>query len=201
MVGPATRPRRPRRSREEVSRALIDAAAELLAERPSGHVSVRDIAARADVNPTLVHRYFGSKRDLMHAAIATAQERLAASVEAMPDVIDGAALVFHTVLQEKEFIAALARASLDGVLDELPSGNPGFAALTRRFAEELERRGSAGRHDVRVLTACISSAVMGYALFGDFIRRGTGLDDEPAERVEAQIVAALQDLSRTALAD
>jgi hypothetical protein len=42
---------------------------------------------------------------------------------------------------------------------------------------------------------------MGYALFGDFIRRGTGLDDEPAERVEAQIVAALQDLSRTALAD
>ena len=40
------RSRRSRRSREEVSEALISAAATLFAERASGHVTVREIAAR-----------------------------------------------------------------------------------------------------------------------------------------------------------
>ena len=34
----------------------IEAATALFAERPSGHVTVRDIAERADVNHALVHR-------------------------------------------------------------------------------------------------------------------------------------------------
>ena len=46
--------KRDRRSREEVSEALIDAAAALASERGSGHVTVRDIAARAGVNATFV---------------------------------------------------------------------------------------------------------------------------------------------------
>ena len=75
---PGGRPRRKRRSREEVSQALIDAAAELFAERPSGRVTVREIAARADVNPALAHRYFGSKQNLMRAAMAQSQRAIAA---------------------------------------------------------------------------------------------------------------------------
>ncbi len=201
MTPQTGRSRRQRRSREEVSRALIDAAAALFAERSSGHVTVRDIAARADVNPALVHRYFGTKRNLMHAAIEAAQRRLVASVEEMPNVIDGAFAVFHAVLTEKELIASFARATLDGVLDDLPRGNPGMAELTKRFAAELERRGASGRHDPRILVACLSSAAMGYALFGEMIRRGADLDREPEEQVEAAMVAALQDLSRAALGD
>lgn len=199
MPGTTTRPRRPRRSREEVSQALIQAAAALFAERPSGHVTVRDIAARADVNPALVHRYFGTKRNLMHAAIDEAQRRVVTTIEEMPDVIGGAAGVFHAVLQEKALVAAFARATLDGMLDDLPPVNPAMAGLVRRFADEIERRGSHGRHDPRVLVACLSSAAMGYALLHEFVRRGTGLDDQPEDETEAQIVAALQDLARTAL--
>jgi AcrR family transcriptional regulator len=193
--------KRPRRSREEVSQALVEAAATLFAERPSGHVTVREIAARAEVNPALIHRYFGTKRNLMHAAVDAAQRRLVASVDEMPNVIDGAYGVFHAVLAEKELIASFARATLDGVLDDLPRDNPGMAELIDRFAAELERRGTAGRHDPRILVACLSSAAMGYALFGEMIRRGAGLDREPEERVEAAIVAALQDFSRAALGD
>ncbi|MEE4275381.1 MAG: TetR family transcriptional regulator, partial [Thermoleophilia bacterium] len=146
MTAPVTRPRRPRRSREEVSQALIDAAAALFAERPSGHLTVRDIAARADVNPALIHRYFGTKQNLLRAAFATAQQRIATIVAEMPDVIDGAALVFHTSVTEKEFVACLARARLDGVLDDLAPESPAIAGLVRRFADERERRGSAGRN-------------------------------------------------------
>ena len=71
---------RRRRSREEVSQALIDAAAELFAERPSGRVTVREIAARADVNPALVHRYFASKQNLMRAAMEQSQRAIAANL-------------------------------------------------------------------------------------------------------------------------
>jgi len=199
MTPTAGRQGRPRRSREEVSRALIHATAALLAERSSGHVTVRDIAARAGVNPTLIHRYFGTKHNLMQAAIESAQGRMAVSVEQMSDVVEGAAGVVHAVLEEKEFVAGLARATLDGVLDDLPSGNPVMAGLVERFAAEFERRGTGGEREARVLVACLGSAAVGYALFGDFIRRGTGLDGEPLAQVEAELVKRLQDLARAAL--
>jgi AcrR family transcriptional regulator len=189
--------RRPRRSREEVSEALIDAAASLLAERASGHVTVRDIAARADVNPTFVHRYFGSKRELMRAAMEQAQNRLVVEIDDMPDVIEGAAAVVHASLQEREFVAALARAVLDGVLDDQQSGRPAMNRLLAHFQAELESRG-AGPHDPRLVVACLSAAVMGYALFGRYLRQGVGLDEEPDDQVEAALVELLRDVARLA---
>ncbi len=194
----AARRRRPRRSREEVSNDLIDAAAALFAERSSGRVTVRDIAARADVNPTLVHRYFGSKHNLMRAAMERAQRHVAATVEEMPDVVEGAAAVVHAALQEREFIAALARATLDGVFDELPAESPGMARLLERFRSELESGADSGRHDPRVIVACLSSATVGYALLGRYIRHGVGLDTEPDDRVEAALVEVLRDVARLA---
>ena len=158
-AGASERRRRPRRSREEVSEALIVAATALFAERPSGRVTVRDIAARADVNPTLVHRYFGSKRNLMRAAVARAEARVAARVDEMPDVVSGAPAVFHAALQEREVTATIARAIFFGL----------FA-----FA-------------------------VGYALFGRYILRGTGLDERSEDRVEAALVEVLQDVGRMAL--
>jgi TetR/AcrR family transcriptional regulator, repressor for neighboring sulfatase len=189
---------RPRRSREQVSQALIDAAASLMAEHASGRVTVRDIAALADVNPTFVHRYFGSKRNLMHAAIERADRHVIAQIEEMPDVVSGGPAVFHAALQEREIVAALARASLDGTLDDLPSGRQAAGALLRRFLSELEGAQSQGRHDPRVIVACLTSATMGYALFGSFLRRGVGLDEESDASVEAAMVAVLQEVGRLA---
>jgi AcrR family transcriptional regulator len=190
--------RRPRRSREDVSQALIDAAAALFAERPSGRVTVRDIAARADVNPTFVHRYFGTKHDLMRAAMERAQRHVATTVEDMPDVVEGAAAVVHATLQEREFIAALARATLDGVFDELPATSPAMTALLERFRAELEGGAVGGRHDPRIIVACLSSATAGYALLGPYIRHSLGLDAEPDDRVEAAMVEVLRDVARLA---
>jgi AcrR family transcriptional regulator len=195
------RRRRPRRSREQVSQALIDATAALLAERVSGRVTVRDIAELADVNPAFVHRYFGSKRNLMRAAIERADHRVVARIEEMPDVVRGGPAVFHAALQERELVATLARASLDGVLDDLPTGRPAVGALLERFLSELEGGPVRGRHDARVIVACLTCATMGYALFGQFIRRGAGLDEEPDASVEAAVVAVLQEVARLAFSE
>lgn len=50
--------------------ALLDAGAELFAERGYDRTTVRDIAARAGVNQALLFRYFGSKEALFAAVVA-----------------------------------------------------------------------------------------------------------------------------------
>ena len=191
-------PRRERRSREDVSEALIEAAAALASERGSGRVTVRDIAARAGVNATFVHRYYGSKQNLMRAAVKRAQERLAMRIEEVPDVVEGAAAIVHATLQERELIATLTRAALDGVFADIPASNPAMTILVERFRKEAADHGRGGRHDPRIVVACLSAATVGYALLGDYIRHGTGLDGRPDDEVEALLVEVLRDVARLA---
>jgi TetR/AcrR family transcriptional regulator, repressor for neighboring sulfatase len=193
--------RRDRRSREDVSEALIDAAAALASERGSGHVTVRDIAARAGVNATFVHRYYGSKHNLMRAAITRAQERLAGRIEEVPDIAEGAAAIIHATLRERELIATLARAALDGVFDDIPAANPAMTLLVERFQREASVRGGRGRHDPRIVVASLSAVAVGYALLGDYIRHGTGLDGDSDDEVEAMLVDVLRDIGRLAIPD
>jgi AcrR family transcriptional regulator len=49
--------------------AILDAACHVFATCGYGEAGVRDIAARAEVNPALVARYFGSKLELFEAAL------------------------------------------------------------------------------------------------------------------------------------
>lgn len=193
-----TRGRRPRRSREEVGEALIAAAAALFAERESGHVTVRDIAARADVNPTFVHRYFGSKKNLMDVAIQRAQERIATRIDEMTDVIDGAAGVVHATLQEKELVATLARGILDGVVDGRRTGDPATRRLLERFEAEAAKRGVNPAHDARVVAVALAAATAGYALFGRYIRDSMRLEVLSDDQMEEALVALLKDLARSA---
>src|SRR4051812_10372210 len=70
----------PARKRDAAAtqRALLDAAAELFAERGFDRTTVRDIAQLAGVNQSLLFRYFGSKDALFEAVIArNGRERIA----------------------------------------------------------------------------------------------------------------------------
>jgi len=58
-----------RQGRQEVETACVQAAADLFSERNPSQVSVRDIAARAGVSHALVHRYLGSKEDILARAL------------------------------------------------------------------------------------------------------------------------------------
>ena len=59
----------PPRGKEEVKTALFEAAAYCFAQRGIAATSVREIAARAQVNHGLVHRHFGSKDELLKALL------------------------------------------------------------------------------------------------------------------------------------
>ena len=60
---PATGPQRKRNAAETRNR-LLQAARRLFAKANYGNVGIREIGAAAGVNPALISRYFGSKRNL-----------------------------------------------------------------------------------------------------------------------------------------
>jgi AcrR family transcriptional regulator len=65
-------PRRGRRPEGDARRALIEAAQAILAARPAGRLTVREVAARAGCDVALVNYYFGSKDGLLAAALEDA---------------------------------------------------------------------------------------------------------------------------------
>jgi AcrR family transcriptional regulator len=72
-----------RRNAAATKSALLDAAAELFAERGYDRTTVREIAARAGVNQALLFRYFGTKDALFATVVAVrGRERL---VESPPE--------------------------------------------------------------------------------------------------------------------
>src|SRR5437667_11088615 len=65
--GPSS-PRRGRRPEGDARRALIEAAQAILAARPAGKLTVREVASRAGCDVALLHYYFGSREGLLAAA-------------------------------------------------------------------------------------------------------------------------------------
>lgn len=60
---------RPRRSRSQGELALLNAAAELLHEKEPADVTTGDIADRAGLNRAHIVRYFGTRQELLSAAV------------------------------------------------------------------------------------------------------------------------------------
>ena len=80
------RPRTGRRPGPTSTRAdILAAARECFAERGYAATSVRAIAAKAGVDAALVHRFFGSKDDLLAATLALAMQ----PAERMPELVAG----------------------------------------------------------------------------------------------------------------
>ena len=68
-------------SRAEGERRLIEAAKQLIREKPFSEVGVRDIALLADVNHGFVHTWFGGKNELL---LAVVRDQLLALAETVP---------------------------------------------------------------------------------------------------------------------
>src|SRR6266513_1653701 len=73
---PPSSPRRGRRPEGDARRALIEAAQDIIAARPAGKLTVREVASRAGCDVALVNYYFGSKEGLLAAALEDALREL-----------------------------------------------------------------------------------------------------------------------------
>lgn len=96
---------RPTGSDRSARERLLDAARQLLSERGSITVTVREIARRAGVHPALLHYYFDSKAGLYSALVERVHERLSLALQALPLVDSAAARLVQWVRTCADVIA------------------------------------------------------------------------------------------------
>ena len=159
---------------------MLQAAAELFAERGPAATSIRDIAARSKVNHGLVFRHFGTKEKLVGAvldhlstATTTARQHGASDAE---------------VEQAMErHLRVIARTLLDGYpVGQLQTHFPGMSQLL-----EAARPHFPDDRSARLAVANAAALQFGWRLFEPFLRASTGLDDLSDDELRQSVMAEL----------
>lgn len=168
--------------------ALVDAAADEMAERGVEAASVRGIASRAGVNHGLVHRHFGSKQALLAAVL----DRLAADVAAEFDAEGPVALAGPSVTR---FLRVLARAILDGAdVGSLQGHHPVMDRLLPLLAQQT----GLPDEEVRIVAAQRMALELGWLLFEPFLASAAGLEGIALDRARAEVRTTVRGLGSPA---
>ena len=133
---PAKKPAAKRRSpisRAEGEQRLIQAAKQLIQEKPFSEVGVRDIALLADVNHGFVHTWFGGKNELL---LAVVRNQLLALAEAVPLAAPGTPAINFFDPDVISMVRLVLWLDLEGVDTSGLFGNmPILEALTARYVD------------------------------------------------------------------
>jgi AcrR family transcriptional regulator len=166
--------------REEVAAAVLEAAADLFAERGPAATSIRDIAARSKVNHGLVFRHFGTKEKLVGAVLdhlggaTTAARQRGASDAELEQVME-------------RHLRVIARTLLDGYpVGQLQTQFPGMSQLLEAVRPQFPDDRSA-----RLAVANAAALQFGWRLFEPFLRASTGLDDLTDAELRQSVMAEL----------
>ncbi|MCP9946883.1 TetR/AcrR family transcriptional regulator [Streptomyces somaliensis] len=174
---------------------LLAAASELFAERGYERATVRDIAARAGVNQTLLFRHFGSKRALFGEVMSRGGlERLRTTP---PDRL------VETILSDlltpppgRDGPAPGAGRSLETFLRSVGAQDEVTAALASLSADYVRVLATVSDADDRALRADLALAwLLGIGLTRVVVRKSPLADADPAEvtRLVADALARLLD--------
>ncbi len=174
--------------REAVRQAVLEAAVRLFADLGPSSVSLRDIAAAANVNLGLLHRHFGSKSDLVSAAL---RQVAAETGPALAETIAGPELAQRAasfaVSPPQAYVRMLAWSLIDGADPRvLQEGFPVASALVQRFrAEGLDDA------QARVTAAAAMALALGWALFEPHLAVAAQLDTTRRDELESELAALM----------
>lgn len=147
---------------ERTRAAILEAAQALFAELGYERATVRDIAARADIDPAMVIRYFGSK-EVLFARASEFDLRLPNLGEAEPSQL-GATLIRH-FLDLWEGPESLGRLTI--LLRASATNDEAAAKMRKMFAGQVMptlSKVSSDKAEIAVRAGLISSHLMGIAL-------------------------------------
>ena len=150
-------------SRAEGERRLIEAAKQLIREKPFSEVGVRDIALLADVNHGFVHTWFGGKNELL---LAVVRSQLLALAEAVPLAAPGTPAINFFDPEVVFTVRLVLWLDLEGVdTGGLFSNMPILEALTTRYVE-VEKIDPAIARDAAIQAISIG---LGASTFGPLL--------------------------------
>jgi AcrR family transcriptional regulator len=175
-------PRPAGRARTEA--ALAEAAVRLL-ERNGvlAGLNLREVADDAGVNRGLVYQYFGSRRELLRAALKRdLTERMDAmgAIRHQP-VRQSVRLLLRAMLKHRGAVRLGTLLVLDGdpQVRAMPLRRDTMRALARAQAEDSLRAG-----DTEAMHAAVMSLVYGYTIYRDHLAADLGI---PADQLDVRV--------------
>lgn len=172
---------KPPTGRAEVAAAILEAATELFAERGPAATSIRDIAARSNVNHGLVFRHFGTKEQLVGAVLDHLGDDLSAQLET-----DTPAEVVQRSLDRQ--MRVMARTVLDGYpAGQLQKRFPNIATLLDGVRPLYDDEVKA-----RLAVANALALQFGWRLFAPVLRSATGIEELTDAELRAAVGAEVE---------
>lgn len=185
----------PRGDSAVTRQVILAAARDLFATRGVHNVSVRQIAAAAGVNHALVHRYFGTKSDMVAEILQNEAAAMSSMGRLDADTVTSLAAlgeIFTYVLTEgRTSLLLMLRAEIDGLAPERLLGGSPMRPLAL-LAEWLDMRGAATEGaDPRIVAMVLGAALMGFASVQPMLTAGVGLEGEDPDVVARQCIDTL----------
>lgn len=167
---------------EAVRRAVLDAAADLFARRDVEGVSLRDIAAAADVQLALIGRYVGTRRELIDAVFDDLSASLAQELVDRPLE----QISFERDSTMGRWIVVLHHLVVTGAGRDrtTASFNP-----VRALAGVLEENYGADPAGTAVRAAQIAALALGWRLFERYLIAAGGLEAIPVQDLRDEVTA------------
>lgn len=178
------------RGRDEIRAAAIAATHRILRSSGPVKLTMRAVAAEANVNVGLLHRHFGSRADLLRAA---ADEMRALSAGRISDAVGlQDAVSVMLAAGEPAFGHGIAWSILQDEMDAvLPETFPAVDALVRLAKAD----GHSDRVDRLALVAALLSMSLGWRLYEPYLTRCLQLSEKDRRKVEAGLGRLLADLA------
>jgi AcrR family transcriptional regulator len=184
------RPREPRTPDRAATEAALEAAALALLERNGvlAGINLREVADEAGVNRGLVYHYFGSRRDLMRAALGSdVRDRMRRLREGLRGPMrERYGNFFRTMLHHRSAVVLSALLVLDG--DKNVRLDPDPEGRRRRFQREVDAGDLPADIDGDAQWVGISSLIYGYALFRGRFSEELGV---PVDELDARVMQAV----------
>jgi AcrR family transcriptional regulator len=186
-----TRPRRGRPPKdanaphgpEQVVQAVVEVATQMFARFGYGTVSLRQVAAEAGVNPGLVHRYIGSKEDVLRAVFERFTRELEDGPHALRD-LPPSAETERLLYTQHRIIAHLTLEGYD--ISRFKTSSPVVEILLANIHGGIE----IDDHTARIRALQIMALGLGWRMFETFLLGATGLHEDDREEIEAALRAA-----------
>ena len=184
------------RGREEIKEAILQATEELLARHSPTEISLRQIAKSANLNHSLIHRYFGTKENVILAVHDRIISKLGAQFSAIDSLDGNVEKLFKINEENPSRRVLLARAMLDGADPHLIRHHfPTIHQLIELIKKKKSETAKPTEYDPETLAAFLAGAVMGWFLYEPFLLASTGLENRDKNKVHKQIIEILEKIA------
>ena len=181
--------------RDAIKKAILDATEKLLLRKSPNQITVREIAEAAHIKHPLIHRYFGTKDDVIIAVHARGISKIEKQVAKLDNLNGNIGTFFEAVRRGKFRQVALSRAMIDGVPPRaVQSEFPVMQHLLRLIKKRCGETGLKNGFTPEMLTAVLAAAALGWMLYEPFLLAATEQEDKSPAEIHQSVVEILEEI-------